>query len=111
MLPTCWTAVVTAHPCAKTDADALDKEALMLNTLTAITERLQSYLSAEISKQIGPHVGMFVPGAESHYMRVGRSAIEAIAQIMIATGKTSFGTVLDLPCGGGRVTRHLVKFF
>jgi SAM-dependent methyltransferase len=82
----------------------------VLSTLSSIGDRLCSYQSAEISKEIGPHDGMFFPGAEAHYLAVGRSAIEAIAQVMVATRKTSFRKVLDLPCGGGRVTRHLVKF-
>jgi SAM-dependent methyltransferase len=30
---------------------------------------------------------------------------------MLLAGRTDFRQVLDLPCGGGRVTRHLVKFF
>jgi SAM-dependent methyltransferase len=86
----------------------------MLDAISSVGSRIRSYQSAEISKEIGPHDGMFapgVPGSEAHYFSVGKSAIEAIAQVMVATRKTSFGKVLDLPCGGGRVTRHLVKFF
>jgi SAM-dependent methyltransferase len=86
----------------------------VLNIISSVGDRLRSYQSAEISKEIGPHDGMFVPGvpgSDVHYFSVGRSAIEVIAQVMVATRKTRFGKVLDLPCGGGRVTRHLVKFF
>jgi len=54
---------------------------------------------------------MFVPGAMEHYFHVGRSAIKVIANAMIVSGMTSFKSVLDLPCGGGRVTRHLPAFF
>ena len=40
-----------------------------------------------------------------------RTAIDVIARAMVAAEKSEFETVLDLPCGGGRVTRHLRVFF
>jgi SAM-dependent methyltransferase len=86
----------------------------MLKTLSDVGTRLHTYNTAPISRQISEHDIMLargVPGAEQHYLSVGRSAIEVIAQAMISTRKTAFRKVLDLPCGGGRVTRHLVKLF
>jgi SAM-dependent methyltransferase len=45
-----------------------------------------------------------------HYMKVGRSAVDVIAQAMLLAGKADARKVLDLPCGGGRVTRQLAAF-
>ena len=52
-----------------------------------------------------------LPRANEQYFEVGRSAIEVIVAAMIAAEKTEIATVLDLPCGGGRVTRHLMALF
>jgi len=46
-----------------------------------------------------------------HYLSVGYSAIETVARAMICAGKTDIRSVLDLPSGAGRVTRHLRAFF
>jgi SAM-dependent methyltransferase len=51
-----------------------------------------------------------VPEGRQHYFDVGRSAMEIIAEAMVLARRTSFQSVLEIPCGGGRVTRHLVKF-
>jgi SAM-dependent methyltransferase len=48
---------------------------------------------------------------KAHYLFVGRSALQIITEAMLLAGRTELGRVLDMPCGGGRVTRHLVKFF
>jgi len=86
----------------------------LLDAIYSVCERLANYDRAPISTKIDEQDLMFsrdVPGAETHYLGVGRSAIEVIAQAMIATRNTRFRKVLDLPCGAGRVTRHLVHFF
>jgi SAM-dependent methyltransferase len=86
----------------------------MRQVMSQVAERLETYLASEINCDILESDEMFtrgVPGAMEHYFHVGRSAINVIAQAMIVTGRTSFETVLDLPCGGGRVTRHLTEFF
>jgi SAM-dependent methyltransferase len=44
-------------------------------------------------------------------MSVGRSALKVISQAMIAARKVDMRSILDLPCGAGRVTRHLAAFF
>jgi SAM-dependent methyltransferase len=36
--------------------------------------------------------------------------MEIIAEAMVLARRTSFPSVLEIPCGGGRVTRHLVRF-
>lgn len=82
--------------------------------LFSIADRYESYLKAAIPDLISEHDDMYArgePGAMEHYMHVGRSAVEVIVNAMVAAGKPNVGTVLDLPCGGGRVTRHLSALF
>src|ERR1700694_6342673 len=77
----------------------------MLIALNAIANRLRAYNSSIISTEIDDQDIMFVrgvSGAEDHYFSVGRSAIDVIAKAMVATKKTAFRKVVDLPCGGGR---------
>jgi len=83
----------------------------MQQAISQVSDRLKAYLAAEINHDICDLDEMFVPGAVEHYFHVGRSAINVIANAMVVSGKTSFESVLDLPCGGGRVTRHLSAFF
>src|SRR5262249_43255454 len=64
-----------------------------------------------IDLTISPHDDMFVAGELASYLFVGTSALEVISEAMLLARKTHFADVLDVPCGYGRVTRHLVKFF
>src|SRR5262245_10347339 len=78
----------------------------------AVSDRLQRYRRADVIPDMSsPADDMFVEGQLEHYWSVGRSAIDIIAAAMIAAGKTRVTSALDLPCGGGRVTRHLKAFF
>jgi SAM-dependent methyltransferase len=86
----------------------------MPNAIAEVSNRFAAYLTARVSEEISQHDGMFDRSRArpmDHYLGVGRSAIDVIAHAMIASGKTKIGTVLDLPSGGGRVTRHLKAFF
>jgi SAM-dependent methyltransferase len=85
----------------------------MLQTANLIVDRLRNYAAATISSNVAEHDAMLVrdhPNGMTHYLSVGRSAVEVIARALIATGKTEITSVLDLPCGAGRVTRHLSAF-
>ena len=80
----------------------------------SIADRYASYLKAPISDLISDHDDMLVrgePGGMEHYTHVGRSAVEVIVNAMVAAAKPNVASVLDLPCGGGRVTRHLSALF
>lgn len=82
--------------------------------ISAIAARHERYSRTSITEAISRHDDMYSrreAGAMNHYMHVGRSAIQAIASALIAAEKTDVGAILDLPCGGGRVTRHLRAFF
>jgi len=86
----------------------------MQQILSQVAERLATYRATKIKSDILETDEMFVPGvpgALDHYFSVGRSAINMITQAMVLTGKTRFEAVLDLPCGAGRITRHLSAFF
>ncbi len=77
----------------------------------ALSARWAHYRAAEVDLTIAQHDDMFVAGQLAHYLLVGTSALEVISEAMLAAGKTRFAKILDMPCGYGRVTRHLVKFF
>jgi SAM-dependent methyltransferase len=64
--------------------------------------------SHRLDRTISARDGMFA-GDENHYFSVGRSAIAAIRRaIACATDDfTASPRILDLPCGHGRVLRHL----
>src|SRR5262249_55203050 len=86
----------------------------MLGTLEQIADCWRRYEARPVSRTVAAHDAMFahtVRGAIEHYMSVGRSALEVICRAMIAARKTDIRSVLDLPCGAGRVTRHLAAFF
>lgn len=80
----------------------------MQQVLNAVSEMFLRYDRAEISQELAATDVMYA-GSMAHYLAVGRSAIGVIARAMLLTEKTEFSSVLDLPCGGGRVTRHIIK--
>jgi len=66
---------------------------------------------------MSPHEQMELAGRE-HYFRAGRSALDCILAGLAEAGRKAddpdpFGvrTILDLPCGQGRVLRHLRQAF
>jgi SAM-dependent methyltransferase len=80
------------------------------NLLPSIGERIRRYQERGVDETISPHDNMFQADRREHYFAVGRGAVTIIAQAMIKAGVEGFGNVLDLPCGSGRVLRHLVRF-
>lgn len=82
----------------------------LLSTLLSLQRRYSTYLTTEICSEICEHDDMFVSDRLDHYLSVGRSAIDIILQVMVSAQRDHFSSVLDLPCGGGRVTRHLKAF-
>ncbi|GAC1335383.1 MAG: hypothetical protein NVSMB26_19850 [Beijerinckiaceae bacterium] len=83
-------------------------------TLKALSVRWDRYEAGDVDQYITPVDDML--GADSQEMRdgylaVGRSALDIITEAMLLSGRTEFNRILDMPCGGGRVTRHIVKFF
>jgi SAM-dependent methyltransferase len=63
-----------------------------------------------INDQIAPDDGMW-DGNPISYFDVGRSALHCIKVSMLAAEIDTFTNILDLPCGHGRVLRHLQHAF
>ena len=82
--------------------------------ISPIFKRHAAYARRYIPDVISEHDDMYSrleAGAMDHYMHVGRSAIQVITTALVAAEKNDVASILDLPCGGGRVTRHLCAFF
>ncbi len=90
------------------------RTAPFVTLLPGILERWQRYQAAEIDRTVSSEDDMMTystTGGAPHYFQVGISAIELITEAMVLARRAAFPRVLDFPCGGGRVTRHLVRFF
>jgi SAM-dependent methyltransferase len=83
----------------------------MGGTLDDVARRWRQYEATAVSQEIAQCDAMFDGSNVDHYLNVGRSAIEIIALSMIRSGKSHIASVFDMPCGAGRVTRHLRAFF
>jgi SAM-dependent methyltransferase len=82
----------------------------MLPALDDVLCRWRRYEAGAISRRIADFDAMFRGDTIDRYLSAGRSAVEVIALAMAAARKPSIGSVLDLPSGAGRVTRHLRVF-
>ncbi|MBD0335410.1 MAG: class I SAM-dependent methyltransferase [Cyanobacteria bacterium Co-bin13] len=54
---------------------------------------------------------MFVAEHKAHYFSVGESALKNIVAALSASQEKTINTILDLPCGYGRVLRHVHAYF
>jgi SAM-dependent methyltransferase len=85
-----------------------------MSELSSCFARLSSrYVVAEISRTVSPDDDMLNPasfGMES-YLQAGASAMDVVLRALMLCGKQQVGTILDMPCGFGRVLRHLVACF
>jgi SAM-dependent methyltransferase len=84
--------------------------ASILEATEGLIARWANYRAETLDQRISQHDDMF-EGDIQHYLFAGRSALEVISEAMLLARKTRFDYLLDVPCGYGRVTRHLVKFF
>jgi len=80
-----------------------------LEVIEQISARWTNYRASSVNMAVSDADDMLTAGHLDHC--VGTSALEVISEAMILARKTHVGSVLDMPCGYGRVTRHLVKFF
>jgi LmbE family N-acetylglucosaminyl deacetylase/glycosyltransferase involved in cell wall biosynthesis len=76
-------------------------------------KRLFEPNTESVIRDISPNDQMFHNDEESHYLSVGQSALNCIKIAMLAAGKDGMDiqTILDLPCGHGRVLRTLRSAF
>lgn len=75
-----------------------------------ITELYSAYSNKSVSTEIHANDVMFNTGP-SHYHTVGASGVQAVLTALSLTWRDSVSKVLDLPCGHGRVARHLRVLF
>lgn len=76
---------------------------------SSLTEPERALL-AKVSSRIYPGDGMY-HGDGTHYFKVGLSAIRCIDEALAGTNFTEVQTILDFPCGSGRVLRFLRERF
>jgi SAM-dependent methyltransferase len=103
-------------PVSRWTAGAPDRSMAEPAVLQSLLDRWHRYKASEVDRLISPVDDMFErtavkAEAEHHYLDVGVSAIELVTEAMLLARRVTLPRVLDFPCGGGRVTRHLVKFF
>jgi SAM-dependent methyltransferase len=67
----------------------------------------------KVSLRVSSHDNMYVTGEAEHYLSAGLSAVRCITNVLDRLGieRSSIHSVLDLPCGGGRVLRFLRTVF
>lgn len=83
-------------------------------SLAVINAISAQYAATDVSEALAPSddmINLGDPQGMVHYLRVGRNAVELILTSLLATQKQSLSRILDLPCGFGRVTRHLAAAF
>ena len=71
------------------------------------TRLYEQYLASTVDAHISPTDTM----ANEWYMAVGESAAAAVYAACLSSWVQRVDAVLDLPCGHGRVLRHLMKLF
>lgn len=81
----------------------LQKKKLLSDS--TLTERDRKLLR-NVSSRIYYNDGMY-HGDGAHYFKVGLSAIHCIEEALAAAGLKEVRTILDFPCGSGRVMRFL----
>jgi SAM-dependent methyltransferase len=82
--------------------------------LAAYTDRWTRYRSLPLQTDISGAEDMLASRDEAavrQYFEIGESALELITTALLIPRLTDPRRILELPCGFGRVTRHLVTFF
>ena len=72
-----------------------------------IARALADYRAKPVEQDVSPNDLM----NNQWYFEIGASAVEVIATAMMCSQVHKVERVLDLPCGHGRVLRHLVRMF
>ncbi len=85
------------------------KRKLLLDNTVSVEEKA---LLNEVTLQVHRKDGMYIPLEARHYLSVGLSAIRCIETALDKSNETAaVRTILDFPCGKGRVLRFLrVRF-
>ena len=86
----------------------------LADPFAAVADIQRAYALREVPTALADDDDMFDdrnPRALDHYSDVGRQALSLVLRSMALCGTESVGSLLDLPCGYGRVLRHLVTAF
>lgn len=75
--------------------------------LVYFSELFKAYLESKVDDYVSPTDTMM----NEWYMSVGESGARAVYAACVASWLGKVTSVLDLPCGHGRVLRHLIKLF
>jgi SAM-dependent methyltransferase len=75
--------------------------------LQYISSCLDHYCATPLIETISPSETMF----DQWYMHVGCSAVDVIVQSIYNSWVGRINRILDIPCGHGRVLRHIVNLF
>jgi SAM-dependent methyltransferase len=78
-----------------------------MNNFEYIQRLLKNYETSVIDRRISPNDTM----NNQWYFEIGQSAVENIVIACLVSKIQMVKKVLDIPCGHGRVLRHLVKLF
>ena len=100
-VPDGWAVAVAIHPSGHLPDHPLTR------TATVRSSDPRSLGPSSPILTISPNDAMLVPGWTSHYHAQGADALRMILQVMSAAGKDGVRSILDLPCGHGRVLRHI----
>jgi len=77
------------------------------NNFPLLRRMLADYDPTTADPTMSPHETM----VGDNYMQIGESGANAVISAIATSQLTVVNTVLDLPCGYGRILRHLVKLF
>ncbi len=78
-----------------------------MHNFHAVERFYKNYQNSIIDTRISPQETM----NNQWYFDIGKSAVEVIISACLASNIQNVGRVLDIPCGHGRVLRHLVHLF
>jgi trans-aconitate methyltransferase len=71
----------------------------------------REYKVRSVDSTIAPEDQMFVAGQEAHYFSVGEDGLNNVLASLVRSRCQNVNHILDLPCGHGRVARHLRAAF
>src|SRR5689334_9873650 len=74
-------------------------------------DEIANISALDVIKTTAARDDMLMKGWEHQYFAVGADALRLILLSMSTAGKRDFKSILDLPCGHGRVMRYLKARF
>jgi SAM-dependent methyltransferase len=79
--------------------------------LTTAAEIYRTYKANTVNALISNDDLMFVAGQTAHYFHVGEDGLNNVLSSLVRSRLERVESILDLPCGHGRVARHLRAAF